>query len=673
MRMRNHLLISALLLIVGCTEYLNPVNLSDEDNNKSPLTKSIVTDSYYWYKGQKVPLTLNHEYVNLICSNSRDSDLQLKTLSENHGVEIESINSKNNIFKVKFKATQAKATDYYSRIQELRKVSGIENITPYYERGIGHDPIGTSDIFYVRLKGEDQYGLAIELQEYDTAPLLELCEEHGVKIIKSVEYMPDWYVLSIAGSDFDNSVDAANHFYESNLFADVDPAFMFNFQSNAVNDPMFSQQWGLNNSSNPEYDINVEGAWSITKGYGAKVAIIDQGVDNNHNDLLPNFTSLSYDAQSQSVPSQYVSGNSHGTLVAGIMTAKGNNNLQIAGVAYDAQLMRISHDLIPSNTISSELASGISWARLNGADVINCSWGDQGGQYYGQLHSTILETAIDNAFTYGRSNMGTIIVFAAGNYGANGAVMDYPATYDDRILTVGSINNTGMRSSFSGYGSKLDVVAPGENILSTLPNNTVGYASGTSMAAPHVSGIAALMIAVNPNLTRETVVRIIEQTAQKISPNGAYTYYQYQNRYHGDMNVEVGYGLVDAAKAVAVAKDAGVYPPNSSPRLDYYVMSGSATCYDNWLVMGSSQNLTVSFSLKTAQINSSYSYYWHFTTSGDYGWHPSFDYVGDETGVVVNIPRPSMDSTITMRCEIYNGTTHVCTAVLPLTVRLNFP
>jgi subtilisin family serine protease len=673
MRMRNHLLISALLLIVGCTEYLNPVNLSEGDNNKSPLTKSIVTDSYYWYKGQKIPLTLNQEYVNLICSNSRTNDLQLKTLSENHDVEMESLNSANNIFKVKFNATQSKTLNYQSRIDELKKVSGVDEITPYYERGIGKEPIGTSDIFYVRLKGVDQYDLPIELQEYDTTSLMELCEEHGVRILRSVDYMPDWYVLSITGSDFDNSVDAANHFYESNLFADVDPAFMFNFQANAVNDPMFSQQWGLNNSSNPAYDINIEGAWAITKGYGARIAIIDQGVDISHNDLPSNYSYVHYDAQQGSSISSENAISNHGTHVAGIMTAIGNNNLQIAGVAYEAQLMRISHDLMSIRNIGEELASGISWAWLNGADVINCSWGDSGGEYYNQIYSPLLESAIENALMHGRSQKGTVVVFAAGNCGESGPIMNYPGTCDDRILTVGSINNTGMRSLFSGYGSKLDVVAPGEYILSTLPNDAVGYASGTSMAAPHVSGAAALMIAANPNLTRESVVRIIEQTAQKISPNGSYTYYQYQNRYNGDMNVEVGYGLIDAAKAVAVAKDAGTYPSNSNPRLDYYVMSGAAAYYDNWFVMGGYQNTTVSFSLKASQINPSYSYYWHFTTSGDYGWHPSFDYVGDETGVIVNIPRPSMNSTITMRCEIYNGTTHVCTAVLPLTVHLNFP
>lgn len=670
--MKNHLYILAFLLIVGCTESLTPVNLLEGDND-SPLTKSSVSDSYYWYKGQKIPLTINHEYVNIIFPHSRSNDLQLKELSDNKDVVIESIDSENKMFKVRFKNTLAKASDYASRIEELKKVSGSATISPYYERGSGIMPIGTSDIFYVRLKGEDQYSLPIEMQEYDTTPLFTLCEEFGVKIIKSIEYMPDWYMLSILDSEFDNSVDAANHFYESNLFADVDPAFMFNFKSNATNDPLFAQQWGLNNSTNPDYDINVEGAWDITKGYGAKIAVVDQGVDNNHNDLSSNFSLFSYDAQSQVASSHYIEGNYHGTHVAGIMAASGNNNLQVAGVAYESKLIRISHDLYISNTISSELASGITWARVNDADVINCSWGDQGGQLYNYLYSSILETAIDNAFKYGRNNKGTIIVFAAGNYGTNGAVMDYPATCDDRILTVGSINNTGVRSSFSGYGSKLDVVAPGENIVSTMPNNSTGILSGTSMAAPHVSGIAALMIAANSNLTRETVVRIIEQTAQKISPNGVYTYYQYQNRYHGDMNLEVGYGLVDAAKAVTVAKDAGVYAPNSSPRLDYYVTDGAAAHYDNWFVMGNNQNATVIFSLKTSQINPAYSYYWHFSTSGDIDWYPSFEYVGNETGVIVNMSRPLMDSTITMRCEIYNGTTHVCTAVLPLTVRLNFP
>ena len=126
----------------------------------------------------------------------------------------------------------------------------------------------------------------------------------------------------------------------------------------------------------------------------------------------------------------------------------------------------------------------------NGADIISNSWGDQGGAFYNDLHSSLLESAIDNALTNGRNGRGCIIVFSAGNYAP---VIDYPASYRSEILCIGSIALSGYRSAFSSYGTKLDVVAPGGNILSTLPNNQTGYMSGTSMAAPHITAAIAYL------------------------------------------------------------------------------------------------------------------------------------------------------------------------------------
>ena len=325
--------------------------------------------------------------------------------------------------------------------------------------------------------------------------------------------MPLWYILSIQNSSFESSVAASNYFYETQKFEEVDPAFMFDFKPSSIpNDPMFSQQWGLKNNSYSDIDINATAAWDITRGAGVKVAVVDQGIDPNHNDLKANFHTLSYDAQSGKSPSVFVSGNTHGTHVAGTVAAVWNNNLQVVGVAPEAKIVRVSHDLYLSSTFSAELADGISWAWKNGADVITNSWGDQGGAYYNRMHSTILEQAITDAMTKGRNGLGCVVTFAAGNYSG---VMDYPGNFHDDILTVGSIDSNGSRSSFSGYGTKLDVVAPGNNILSTLPNNSTGSKNGTSMATPHVAGIAALVISNNPTLTRLQVVTAIEKSAKK--------------------------------------------------------------------------------------------------------------------------------------------------------------
>ena len=141
-----------------------------------------------------------------------------------------------------------------------------------------------------------------------------------------------------------------------------------------------------------------------------------------------------------------------------------------------------------------------------------------------------------------------VVVFAAGNY--NIPTVDYPASCSPDILVVGSIDSANKRSSFSSYGTCVDVVAPGTDIWSTLPNNQTGNMSGTSMAAPHVAGLAALLISVNPNLTGKEVVDIIERTAQKV---GGYSYSTTSNRPNGTWNNEMGYGLCNAFAAVSTA------------------------------------------------------------------------------------------------------------------------
>ena len=642
--MKTYPFLLSLLLVIGCTPVLDNMEQLEADHGSVP-TKSAETETYYWYEGDKIPLTLDLQNVNVIYSESRTKGVLSDHTCRQSGLA--SVGKVNNMH------------DYRARLSELMNDQGVAKVTPYYERGKGAESIGTSDRFCVKIK------------DSESDVLFKMAAGLGVQIIEEVPYMPEWYIMSIIGTEFESSVEATNFFYESGICEDVDPLFMFEFRPNSVNDPYFNEQWALKNTANPDYDINIEGAWTITKGAGAKIAIIDTPVDNNHPDLYQNCNLTSYNAETGTSPSS-IAAHEHGTQVAGIMVAKGNNNYGTAGVAYEAGLMRISHPMdttqVSAPDASVDLAGGISWAWSMGADVINCSWGDKGGGIQG-LHSTILEEAIDDALTWGRSGKGCIVVFSAGNYAP---AMDYPGTYDDRIITVGSIGDTGVRSSFSGYGPKLDVVAPGENIKTSYIWNSVEPAYGTSFAAPHVSGIAALMISANPKLTGEEVTRIIEQTANKINP-GLYLYGQYQNRYNGNRNQEVGYGLVDAAKAVTVARDANLTPPASSPSLDYYVTTGVDTQSDNFIVMAYSQNAMLSFALKPAQINTAYTYYWHFTTSGDYGWRPYFTFVGNYNGANMSIPRPSMDSVLTVSCEVYNGSTHVCTATKSLTVRLSFP
>lgn len=650
----KHLLLAfPLLLAFGCTEEL--ISPDDPENVKTQSLKTkasdLEEDYHYWYQGETLPLTLNPEFLNLLLADPDISDAELMGLTREMHLVADRDSRDKGFVKVRFVEKPAGLDEYNISVATIRKDPRIHGVYPYFERGGGADPIGTSNIFYLKLKGEG---------DYDPEPMQQMAEKYDVKIVKEVPYMPDWYILSVEESNFENSIDATNCFYESGEFADVDPAFMFDFRPCTVNDPYYSMQWGLNNTTYPDYDINVEGAWNYATGNNIKIAIVEQGgIDYTHNDLSSNIYPLCYNSGSSAIPN--MTGGDHGTHVSGIVAAVTNNNLQIAGVAFSSKIIGVKPNLNNSGA-SAGFASAITWAWQNGADIINNSWGDQGGYYYNELYTSLLNDAIVNAMTYGRNGRGSVVVFAAGNYGENGAVMDYPATADDRILAVGAIGSMGMRASFSGYGSKLDVVAPGVNILSTLPGNTVGMMSGTSMAAPHVSGLAALILSANPNLTREEVARLIELTAKKISPGGSYAYYQTQNRYNGTWNQEVGYGLVDAAAAVSYAWYSHLTPPSGSPSIDGYVPMGAINYGDGTIVINSYPNVTAFFGLPNSLTNSAYTYYWHFTTSGDPYWAPTFNYVGNNNGVEMNLPRPSVNSVLSLSCEVFNGSTHVCTA-----------
>ncbi|WP_158538555.1 S8 family peptidase [Chitinophaga skermanii] len=491
---------------------------------------------YYWYKGKKISITPSKNLVYISAPDS--TQLTASKLGTNLSFARE-----------KFKGAPQKYNDNAWKIVEIKSGSlpvdatSLQKASPAAQIHIapvfGNDtmPIATTEFFYVQLKSEN-----------DLPVLKAQAEKLGTEILTQVPYMPTWYKLKAPlGS---NGLTMANTFYETNLFAEIDPGFMFHFKNNACpTDPSFVNQWGLRNTSFAGIDVNACNAWDLTLGAGVTVAILDQGVDAAHPEFAANYSPLSWNAMTGSSPS-VVYGN-HGTHVGGIVGANQNNYMG-SGVAPAATILSVSHSLGLGVNTSQQLASGINYAWQNGAAVINNSWGDQGGAYYFQLQSAMLDNAIASAIANGRGGLGTVVIFAAGNF--NGP-MDYPANSNANILTVGSIANNGTRSSFSSFGTGLDVVAPGSNIWSTLPSNGEGSMSGTSMAAPMVAGVAALVIAVSPNLTGLQVRNAIESTAKKV---GGYTYTP--GSPNGSWNNQMGYGLVDAVAAIGVGAGCGVNP-----------------------------------------------------------------------------------------------------------------
>lgn len=650
------------LLLLGCTEVLIPGGMSDEalsGGTKGP------TELYCWYHGEQIPLTLNQDYVNILLDTAVVKGADVSTLCTELGLAAKSELNKDGLFK----AALRQPKDYHRIVEALRSDVRIRKVLPFYDFEEREEPVGSSHIFYVQLKElfpekkQESETIPYLEKEFDVDALHQEIERLGVRIVREVAYMPDWYVISIEDSAFETAIEAANLIYESGRFKEIDPGFMFEAKPCVVNDPMFDQQWGLKNITYPDYDINVEDAWDFSTGNNVKVAVIDSNIDPNHNDLSANISLSSFNV-SNGLPCNDFIWDAHGTHVAGIIGAVGNNNLQMAGVAYNTKIMRVQVVYGSGGSTSEQYASGISWAWQHGADVINCSWIFNGA-------SSILGSAISTALTEGRLGKGTVVVFASGN--EYSSTVAYPASSDDRILVVGAIDSTGIRPSFSNYGSKLDVVAPGVDILSTYPNNMTQKEDGTSMAAPHVSGVAALMLSANPNLKREEVVRTIELTANRISPGNNYTYGQCQGRENGPWNAEMGYGLVDATRSVLVAYYAGSTPPPGSPSLSFYVSSGVGAVYSDGIVMGVFPSAMVSFFLPNEQINPSYTYCWSYTTTGDPYWSPTYSYIGNNPAVNVTIPKPSSNSVLRMRCEVFNGSTHVCSAYLNFDVWPDFP
>ncbi|MFD1424617.1 S8 family peptidase [Laceyella tengchongensis] len=262
------------------------------------------------------------------------------------------------------------------------------------------------------------------------------------------------------------------------------------------NDPYFStRQYGPQKIQAPQ-------AWDITEGSGAKIAIVDTGVQSNHPDLAGKVVGGWDFVDNDSTPQD---GNGHGTHCAGIAAAVTNNSTGIAGTAPKASILAVRVlDNSGSGTWTA-VANGITYAADQGADVISLSLG-------GTVGNSGLQQAVNYAW-----NKGSVVVAAAGNAGTTAP--HYPAYYSNAIA-VASTDQNDNKSSFSTYGSWVDVAAPGSSIYATYPTSTYASLSGTSMATPHVAGVAGLLA--SQGRSASNIRAAIENTADKISGTGSY-------------------------------------------------------------------------------------------------------------------------------------------------------
>ncbi len=273
------------------------------------------------------------------------------------------------------------------------------------------------------------------------------------------------------------------------------------------NDPAFSNLWGLNNTGQTggksDADIDAPEAWDKNKGSkNIIVAIIDTGIDYEHPDLKDNIWINNGEIPGNGVDddnngfvddvhgwdfrnndSDPMDDNRHGTHCAGTIGAVGNNSEGVVGVNWQVQLMALKFLDASGSGSTSDALEAIIYAVDNGAKILSNSWG--GGGF-----SQSLKDAIEYADQHN-----ALFVAAAGNSSSdNDQSPSYPASYDvENVISVAASNDRDYLASFSNYGARtVDLAAPGESILSTVPGNGYQYLSGTSMATPHVSGAAAL-------------------------------------------------------------------------------------------------------------------------------------------------------------------------------------
>lgn len=317
----------------------------------------------------------------------------------------------------------------------------------------------------------------------------------------------------------------------------AEPNYIYEFSA-LPNDPFFTGQlWGLDNTGQAvngipgtaDADIDAPEAWQLSTGSNqVVVAVVDSGVDYRHEDLKENiWTNLGeqpdngrdddgngfiddvhgYDfAAGDADPSD---GHSHGTHVAGTIGAVGNNGIGVTGVSWSVRLLPVRVLNEKGQGTLANIVAGFAYASANGAQIINASLG---GPNPSKAMQDVIEGTKDK----------TLYVVAAGNDAKNvDESIDYPCGYrTESMLCVAATDSNDRLAVFSNFGEKtVDIAAPGTNIYSTVPGNKYGYKSGTSMAAPHVAGAAAVIHAFQAGLTPQQVRKLILTSVSEDLPS----------------------------------------------------------------------------------------------------------------------------------------------------------
>lgn len=345
----------------------------------------------------------------------------------------------------------------------------------------------------------------------------------------------------------------------------IEPNYLYKIEDIAPNDEFYGEQWALDN-------INAEAAWEKASGKNIVIGVLDTGIDFDHEDLknqlwinskedinnngkfdpwssakdidgvFGDFDGIDNDGNGfiddvigydfidqkvanigdYSVPDPIPADeHGHGTLVSGVISAEHNNEKGISGLAYSSKIMSLRVFDITGNGENDDIANAVIYAVLNGAKVLNFSFGEE-------VPSQLMRDAVKFAY-----ESGCVMIASSGNNGWQ--YSHYPSGYDE-VISVGYSNVKNNREYRSNYGSNLDILAPGANILTTDMGDTYRPASGSSLAAPFASATAALLLETDDSASPEDIKGILQASARDIEDQG--------------WDPKTGSGILDAGAAV---------------------------------------------------------------------------------------------------------------------------
>ena len=378
-------------------------------------------------------------------------------------------------------------------------------------------------------------------------------------------------VLSVSIEKTTNVDSMVTELESSGLFEYVAIPQAVSINATSIKDLYYDYQWSLESSNNAYSgltpteagDLDMESAWDVSQGDSSTVvAILDTGNRPDHPDMSGRIWVNSGEIDENGIDDDgngyiddrygwsfadnsgdIVDNNGHGTHVSGIVGANGDNGLNIVGMDWNCKIMAVKVLADDGTGNTSMWHDGMMYAVDNGADVINMSLG---GEITHQGTIDYVQEAVDYAYA-----QGAMVVVSTGNDGS-GSSDYYPAACDN-VLAVGATGGDGTRASFSNYGSHVDVVAPGEIIWSLKYDDysKVLGMSGTSQAAPHVSGLASLMRAQYPSASVDAIYSAIKSTATDMVGSASEDVEGFDQYY--------GYGLINPTKALVQLDD------NSAP------------------------------------------------------------------------------------------------------------